>query len=137
MTIDTLFKSALLILSIYHIITGIVSAFFFKFALKFYKKLYDQSVQDNEIMFLILKPWGALAIFSGIAGLFAFFDPERYIGVIIGIIILLTLRIWFRYKYRKQMYRLFNTKPHRNFISSMIIFACWIILFMWLIITYI
>ncbi len=72
---------------------------------------------DKSTLKLVLKPWGALAVFAGIAGLFAATDPERYVGVVLGLIVLLCGRIYYRVVFWKDLLSTGGISPYRNRIS--------------------
>ena len=126
-------RSYLFILSLYHVFTGVVSFFFPEFAIQFYKRIYDCEPQHKKQLLINLRPWGALALFAGIVGLFAAYNPLAYRGVIIGLCVLLTLRINYRYMLRKELKDIGGIRPHRNLISITIIAMGILILLLWLI----
>lgn len=119
------------ILSGYHIVTGIVSMFFPEFAMEFYKKLYHCEPLKRDDLFLIMKPWGALAAFAGIVGCYAASDPVRYEGVIRGLILLLVFRIYYRLAFARELGQHANIPRGRNLISVAMIAAGVVILGTW------
>jgi hypothetical protein len=133
--ITTICSIYLTILSIYHVITGILSFWFPSVAFRFYKKMYGCDPEERRQLSLIMKPWGALAIFAGICGGFAASNPARYIGVTLALWILLILRIAYRFFYRAELLHVGKIPPHRNRISilslsiGVIILGTWIIHF--------
>lgn len=114
---NTLCQTYLYILSAYHLFTGMVSMFFPDFAMTFYKWFYSCEPPDREDLFLILKPWGALAAFAGIAGLYAAGDPIRYKGVILGLILLLSFRIYYRVAFARRLKQHANIPLRRNLVN--------------------
>ena len=128
---DTLCRTYLCILSAYHLFTGIVSMFFPYFAMEFYKRFYSCTPPDREDLFLILKPWGALAAFAGIAGFFAAADPDRYRGVILGLILLLAYRIYYRMVFGGMLAKHANIPSQRNFLNVVLIAFGIVILGAW------
>lgn len=128
---DTLCRIYLCILSAYHLFTGIVSMFFPKFAMDFYKRFYSCTPPDREDLFLILKPWGALAVFAGIAGFYAAADPGRYRGVILGLILLLAFRIYYRTVFGRMLARHANIPSRRNILNIAMIALGIVILGAW------
>ena len=122
----------LLFLSLYHVTTGIISYFFPVFAIQFYKKIYGCEAEHREQLIINLRPWGALALFAGITGLFAAWNPVRYLGVIIALAVLLSLRVLYRIVLRKQMNKYGGMPLHRNIISITMIFVGNCILIFWL-----
>jgi hypothetical protein len=118
-------------LSGYHIFTGIVSMFFPEFAMGFYKKLYRCEPLKRADLFLIMKPWGALAAFAGIVGCYAASDPVRYEGVIWALILLLVFRIYYRLVFARELELHANIPRRRNLISVAMIAAGVVILGVW------
>lgn len=114
---ESLCRGYLCVLSVYHLFTGIVSMFFPDFAMNFYRWFYRCEPADRADLFLILKPWGALAAFAGVVGLFAAVDPTRYQGVIIGLILLLLFRIYYRLAFARRLEQHANITPRRNLVS--------------------
>ena len=121
------------LLSIYHVFTGVISMFFPNFAFYFYKKFYGCDPLSKDMLVIVLKPWGALSIFAGIMGLFAVYDPERYIGVIVSLVLLLFLRIYYRLFFEKDLYSKGKISPLRNRINVSLLFIGCCILISWLI----
>jgi hypothetical protein len=101
------------------------------FAMGFYKKLYHCEPLKRDDLFLILKPWGALAAFAGIAGSYAASDPVRYEGVIWGLILLLLFRIYYRLVFARELEQHANIPRRRNLISVSMIAAGVVILGAW------
>ena len=114
---NTLCQTYLYILSVYHLFTGVVSMFFPDFAMTFYKWFYSCEPPDREDLFLILKPWGALAAFAGIAGLYAAGDPTRYKGVVLGLILLLSYRMYYRLAFARRLNQHANIPLRRNLLN--------------------
>jgi hypothetical protein len=127
----TLCRAYLYVLSAYHLFTGMVSMFFPGFAMTFYKWFYKCEPPDREDLYLILKPWGALAAFAGIAGLYAAGDPVRYRGVILGLILLLSFRIYYRMVFSGKLERHANIPRRRNLLNTCLIALGVIILGTW------
>ena len=128
----TVCRSYLAILSLYHVFTGVVSFAFPGFAIRFYKALYACAPAEQRQLKLVMKPWGALAIFAGLAGGFAAIDPARYWGVVVALWILLVLRIVFRLGWRSELVEVGRIPPYRNIFSAAIIAAGAVILGIWL-----
>ena len=126
-------RAYLFVLSGYHVLTGVISYCFPGFALSFYKALYGCDPIERRHLSLILKPWGALAICVGVAGLFAGYDPHRHVGVVAAILVLLVLRITYRLLCREQLRELSGISPRRNLISVSVIAAGAAILATWII----
>ncbi len=73
----------------------------------------------------------------GILGIFTFFDPIRYFGVVIGLIILQSLRVYYRYVFREDIKTEFKTSYRKNFINIIILLYGVISFSFWLIYEYI
>lgn len=106
--------------------------FFPNFAMSFYKSLYGYDPIERKHLVLILKPWGSLATFAGIVGLFAARDPKRYVGVVLGLALLLLLRIYYRLRFENGLLSVGGIPPHRNRVSVGILFIGAFILSWWL-----
>jgi hypothetical protein len=130
--ITTICRAYLLVLSIYHVFTGCISYFFPENAIRFYESFYDCKPPHPGQLKINLRPWGALALFAGIAGLFAAHDPFRYFGVVLGLCILLALRIGYRFLLRDALYTISGIAPHRNYFNIAIITLGVVILSTWM-----
>jgi len=128
---NTLCRIYLFILSAYHLFTGVVSMFFPDFAMTFYKWFYGCEPPDREDLFLILKPWGALAAFAGIAGFCAAGDPIRYKGVVLGLILLLSYRMYYRLAFARRLKQHANIPIKRNLLNTSMIALGILILGSW------
>lgn len=124
-------RAVLLLLSCYHVVTGVVSVGFPDFSESFYQALYHFHPEMTEQYKLVLRPWGALALFAGVVGLFAFRDPRRYVGVVWSIALLLTMRVVYRTALAEDLWRVFQIDPTRNRINAGIMAVEVIILVAW------
>lgn len=104
----------LFIFSLYHVITGIISVFFPKFSLKFYKAIYGVQPKETEQLLLTFKPWGNLALSTGVIGLFIFFNISLYFPLLIAFCLLLGIRIWYRTIFYSQAKKIFKITPFNN-----------------------
>lgn len=129
--IDAMAQGYLAVLSTYHVFTGLISFFAPGFALSFYRRLYACNPVERRHLALVLKPWGALAVGMGVAGLFAAADPRRYFGVVVAIALLLGLRIAYRAVFRDWLRDISGIPPHRNLISIAILAVGVVILGAW------
>ena len=111
---DTVCALYLGALSSYHVVTGVLSAFFPRKALRFYREVYAYDAGERRYVSLMLRPWGALALFAGIAGLFAAVDPRRYFGVVLGLAILLGTRIGLRMGFEAEVASVLGIPRRRN-----------------------
>ena len=131
--VDIVCRAYLLVLSTYHVFTGLASCFAPDLALSFYRKFYDCNPVERKHLALVLQPWGALALCAGIAGLFAASDPVRYRGVILALAILLALRVYYRLVYRSWLHDISGIAPRRNALSVGVLVAGLAILVSWLV----
>lgn len=125
-------RAYLAVLSAYHIITGILSFGFPRLAMRFYKTLYGCDPVERRQLTLVMKPWGALAIFAGICGGLAAADPGRYRGVAAAVWFLLVLRAVYRLSCRRELEAVGRISPRRNAISIVSIIVGIVILSAWL-----
>jgi len=129
--INLLFLCYLWILSVYHVFTGIISFFFPEQALSFYKKFYDCNPVERKHLVIVLKPWGALAVFAGIAGIFAALDPVKYKGTVAGLAVLLAMRMYYRIVFRDMLRDISGISPYRNLINIGLLLVGIIIISSW------
>jgi hypothetical protein len=119
-------------LSAYHVATGVISFWFPGAAMRFYRALYACDPAERRQLFVVMKPWGALALFAGVAGGYAAADPDRYVGVVAGLWLLLVLRIVFRVVCRRELQEVGGIPPHRNLVSMGAIAVGVAVLGLWL-----
>jgi len=112
-----LLRSYLLLLSLYHLWTGSISYLSPRLAMKFYRGMYACDPVEQRHLAIILRPWGALAVFAGISGLVAFFDPSHHSALTGGLALLLVLRIGYRIALRHELHAISGIPPSRNWIS--------------------
>jgi len=129
--VNLIFLCYLWILSVYHVFTGIISFFFPEQALSFYKKFYDCNPVERKHLVIVLKPWGALAVFAGIAGIFAALDPGKCKGTVAGLAILLAMRIYYRIAFRDMLRDISGISPHRNLMNICLLLVGIIIIASW------
>jgi hypothetical protein len=130
--ITTIVRIYLAILSSYHVLTGLISFGFPGFAMRFYKTLYGCDPAERRQLTLVMKPWGALALFAGISGGFAAVDPQRYRGVVAALLLLLVLRVVYRFWCREELQLVGQIASHRNWLSMGAIFLGIVILAGWM-----
>lgn len=122
----------LAVLSMYHVLSGALSYFWSDAAMRFYKAFYGSDPVERRHLWLILKPWGALSICAGIAGLSAVPDPREHRGVVLAILVLLMLRIGYRLRFRAALAEVSRIPSHRNVWSVTVLAAGVAILGTWL-----
>ena len=110
----------LFLFSLYHIVTGVISVFFPRLALKFNKTLYGFQPTDTIQYFLIVRPWGNLALAVGIIGFMALFNLDEYYPILFVFIILLLIRIGYRVILRKGLKKTFKITYTQNLRAILI-----------------
>ena len=109
--------SYLFLFSLYHVITGIISVFFPKFALKFNKLVYGFKPSDIPQYLLIVRPWGNFALSVGIIGFIVLIKLDDYYLILFAFIILLLIRIGYRIVLRDEIKKTFKIGYHQNLIE--------------------
>lgn len=123
MTLDRLVTCYVIGLSVYHVGTGTISYFAPEQALRFYRRLYGCDPAERQHLLVILRPWGALAIFAGCAGLLILGYPMARHSIEAALLLLLILRIGYRVGLRDRLRELSGIPPHRNAISILVLVA--------------
>ncbi len=113
----------LAVLSCYHIFSGGLSYFAGPAAMRFYKSFYGTDPVERRHLLLILKPWGALSIAVGIAGIAAAAHPEHHPATVFALWLLLVLRIGYRIACRHELAAVSCVPARRNAISILVL-AC-------------
>lgn len=123
MSFTDLSSGYLVFLSIYHVWTGAVSFFAPEFALRFYRAAYGCDPQERRQLLLVLRPWGALAIFAGLAGFVALGVEEARPWIVASLIVLLALRIGYRVMLRRELKEMSRIDGRRNAVSIVLLAA--------------
>ena len=79
-----------------HFVTSVAGLFMPDRAAGLYHRLFGARLPLTPEMIVVLKPWGALGIFTAITGVLPIADPQRYRGVLYALIVLLGLRVYIR-----------------------------------------
>lgn len=69
------------------------------------------------MLMLVLRPWGALAVFAGLAGFVAFVVPAARAWIVASLALLLLMRIAYRVALRRELETLSRISPRRNVVS--------------------
>lgn len=107
----------LAVLSAYHVWSGGISFFVPGRALRFYRGMYGCDPVETRHLMLVMRPWGALAMFAGAVGFAPFFVPDARPWVVGALAGLLVLRIIYRTWLRRDLRELSRITPRRNAIS--------------------
>src|SRR3989344_2973426 len=97
-----IFTLNLALLALDHFYTGTLALFFPTKAVKVYSRLFGVQIPATSEYFVILKPWGALGVFAGTVGLLPIFDPDKYVLVIVALVLLLVMRLFYRLKFQRE-----------------------------------
>jgi hypothetical protein len=116
--IHELASGYLAILSVYHVWTGAISYFAPEFALRFYRGMYGCDPVERRHLVLVMRPWGALAIFAGLAGGVAFIEPGARPWIVAATALLLALRIGYRLVLRRELAEIARIERRRNLAST-------------------
>lgn len=126
--IHELASGYLAILSVYHVWTGAISYFAPGFALKFYRGMYGCDPVERRHLVLVMRPWGALAIFAGLAGGVAFIEPGARPWIVAATALLLALRIGYRVALRRELAEIARIERRRNAVSTAMLVAGMLVL---------
>lgn len=119
-----IFDGNLILLSLDHLVTGFMGVFYPKRAVALYQRLFGVHIELSEAITLLLKPWGALGIFAACATIYPIIDPERYIGVLVALLILLLIRIYIRMHNRSSGSAHLGLSKQRNHFHVGLIVLC-------------
>jgi hypothetical protein len=111
----------LIALSIYHLWTGFISYFAPEAAMRFYRSAYGANPIEQRHLRIILRPWGALAVFTGVAGLSAVWQPSSRHWIEAGLLLLLAMRIGYRIGLRSELAEISRITLTRNWSSIAIL----------------
>jgi len=85
--------------------------------MRFYRQSYGCEPVERRHLMIILRPWGALAIFAGFCGFAGVWHPDCRYWIEAGLVGLLVLRIGYRVQLRKELHEISGITPRRNQIS--------------------
>ena len=114
----------LILLSLDHLSTGLLGVFAPRTALRIYRGLFGIQFPDSPEIVVVLKPWGALAVFAAVATIFPIVDPLRYRGVLGALLVLLILRILIRSSAGATATAMFGLSSRRNAWHIALIALC-------------
>lgn len=117
MDIGRLASCYLVVLSAYHVATGLISFTAPQLALKFYRGAYGCEPVERRHLLIILRPWGALAVFAGLAGFIALNCPPARSWIEASLIVLLAMRVVYRIGLRGELREISGIPPRNNFIN--------------------
>jgi ABC-type Fe3+-siderophore transport system permease subunit len=129
--LEWLCKAVLLLLAVYHVATGVVAIFFPDFSFPFYDALYHADPLDTAQYRLILKPWGAYAIFTGAVLFAAWREPRRFRPVIVALVGLLAMRCSYRLAFAADAWVVFGIDAVRNWTNVLLMTSYVVVLAPW------
>ncbi len=72
----------------------------------------------------MLRPWGALGVFTALAGLLPLYDPVRYRAILYALLILVALRVFIRLSYDSATLQFFGMSSKRNDLHIYLVSQC-------------
>lgn len=114
----------LLVLAADHLGTGLAGVFFPKRSAALYQRLFGARFPVDSPVVTVLRPWGALGVFAGVAGLLPLYDPVRYRAILYALLFLLGLRIFVRVGYDAATLQFFQLTPKRNYFHIYLVLQC-------------
>jgi len=112
------------VLAVDHLSTGLAGVLFPKRATGLYQRLFGARFPADSPLTAILRPWGALGVFAGLAGLLPVYDPVRYRALLFPLLILVVLRIFIRLSYDSATLQFFGLSRARNFFHLYLVAQC-------------
>jgi hypothetical protein len=114
----------LLVLSADHLITGLAGVFLPKRSAGLYQRLFGARFPVDSPVVAVLRPWGALGVFAGLAGLLPLYDPIRYRAILYALLVLVALRIFIRLSYDFATLQFFGLSSKRNYFHLYLVLQC-------------
>lgn len=124
----------LVLLTADHLVTGFMGIVWPSKALSLYRRIFGVQMPSSPEMLLVLRPWGALGVFAGLATLFPIVDPVRYKGILVALLVLLVFRMVIRRSMKGEAGQLFQLSRARNayHLSLILLSALLIVSELWL-----
>jgi hypothetical protein len=114
----------LVVLAADHLTTGLAGVLFPKRAAGLYQRLFGARLPADSPMTAVLRPWGALGVFAGVAGLLPVYDPVRYRAILFALLFLVVLRIFIRLSYDAATLQFFGLSRGRNYFHLYLVTQC-------------
>jgi hypothetical protein len=114
----------LIVLAADHLTTGLAGVLFPKRAARLYQRLFGACFPADSPMTAVLRPWGALGVFAGVAGLLPVYDPFRYRAILFALLFLVVLRIFIRLSYDSATLQFFGLSRARNYFHVYLVTQC-------------
>jgi hypothetical protein len=114
----------LLVLAADHLTTGLAGVFFPKLSAGLYQRLFGARFPVDSPVVAVLRPWGALGVFAGLAGLLPLYDPVRYRAILYALLVLVVLRVFIRLSYDSVILQFFGLSSKRNSFHIYLVLQC-------------
>lgn len=114
----------LIVLSLDHLITGLAGVFIPTRSVGLYRRLFGAQFPEGSPVISVLRPWGALGVFTGIAGLLPVYDSLRYHPILYALVLLLALRVFIRLTFNDATLAFFNLTKRRNYFHVYLVAQC-------------
>lgn len=120
----------LMVLAADHLLTGLAGVLSPKRAAGLYQRVFGAQFPADSPMVAVLRPWGALGVFAGLAGLLPVYDVVRYRAVLFILLLLVSLRVFIRLSYGAATLQFFGLSRGRNFFHLYLVIQCGAIIFL-------
>jgi hypothetical protein len=118
----------LIVLAADHLTTGFAGVFFPKRAAGLYWRMFGAQFPADSPLTAVLRPWGALGVFAGLAGLLPVYDMARYRAILFPLLFLVVLRIFIRLSYDSATLEFFGLTRARNYFHLYLVAQCAVII---------
>jgi hypothetical protein len=116
------------VLALDHLVTGLAGVFLPKRSAGFYRQLFGAQIPQDSPLTAVLRPWGALGVFAGVAGLLPLSNPFRYRAILYALVLLLSLRVFTRLSYDAATLAFFQLTAKRNYFHVYLVAQCALII---------
>lgn len=114
----------LIVLAADHLTTGFAGVLTPKRAVGFYRRMFGAQFPADSPFTAVLRPWGALGVFAGVAGLLPVYDMTRYRAILFPLLFLVVLRIFIRLSYDLATLQFFGLTRARNYFHLYLVTQC-------------
>jgi hypothetical protein len=114
----------LIVLAADHLATGFAGVLSPRRAAGFYRRIFGARFPADSPLIAVLRPWGALGVFGGLAGLLPVYDVVRYRAILFPLLFLVVLRIFIRLSYDSATLEFFALTRARNYFHLYLVTQC-------------
>jgi hypothetical protein len=114
----------LIVLAADHLTTGLAGVLSPKRAVGLYQRMFGARFPADSPMTAVLRPWGALGVFAGLAGLLPVYEMVRYRAILFPLLLLVVLRIFIRLSYDSATLEFFGLSRARNYFHLYLVTQC-------------